>query len=53
MQFALFKLPWLAALIESLRLDGRPSRLLKVGLQQMYVMQAGEGREEDAHFYAI
>lgn len=35
-QFALFKLPWLVALIESLRLDSRPSRQLKRGLQQMY-----------------
>lgn len=34
--FALFKRPWLAALIESLRLDSRPSRQLKAGPSAMY-----------------
>ncbi len=40
-QFALFKLPWLVALIESLLLDSRPSRQLKAGPQQC--MRAGGG----------
>lgn len=47
--FALFKLPWLT-LIESLHSDIRPSKQLKVGLPQMYLMQV---EEENAHLCAI
>lgn len=47
--FALFKLPWLT-LIESLHSDSRPSKQLKVGLPQMYLMQV---EEENAHLCAI
>lgn len=42
--------PGWPALIESLRSESRPSRQLKVGLQQMYAMQV-EG--ENAHLRAI
>lgn len=50
-EFALFKLPWLVALIESLRLDSDPSRQLKKGLQQMYACMQVE--VQNAHLYAI